>query len=239
MKVRELSILDPQTISAVLEVLHSPEAVVMLQMPSVYALLAPATPQGIAGLNRTKMRLGGKNYGSAIGDIQKFQALARKGSLPHELNQGEGLNCMTGAFIRFAIGRSNFNSATVRGGTHQGLLLDGAHRELFKAVETSFANQADPSLFCGQAFTAPLCTSANLSGDSLGSITTWDRAYDFAHQRQLSLIIRCDANEGAGGSYPIFHFKGDKATIERHGPGEEAIMSRLPERLFAETLVLA
>ncbi|MDX2068826.1 MAG: hypothetical protein SFV55_10395 [Haliscomenobacter sp.] len=239
MKLREISILDQEAIPAALEALHSKEGVLLLQMPAVFVLLAPATQKGVESLNQTKLRLPQKNYGTAIGDIQKFHALASPGSLPHELQQAEDLNRLTGAFIRFAIGRSSFNSATVRAGTHQGVLVDGPHRDLFKAVEQSFAHQADPALFCGHTFSAPLCTSANLSGDSLGSITDWDRAYRFARQRHLSLVIRCEAAQGENGSYPIFYFKDDQATIERHGPGEEAIMRRLPERLFAESLSFA
>ncbi|AEE52924.1 hypothetical protein [Haliscomenobacter hydrossis] len=239
MKLREISILDQEAIPAALEALHSKEGVLLLQMPAVFVLLAPATPKGVESLNQTKLRLPQKNYGTAIGDIQKFHALASPGSLPHELKRAEDLNRLTGAFIRFAIGRSSFNSAAVRAGTHQGVLVDGPHRDLFKAVEQSFAQQADPALFCGHTFSAPLCTSANLSGDSLGSITDWDRAYRFARQRHLSLVIRCEAAPGENGSYPIFYFKDDQATIERHGPGEEAIMRRLPERLFAESLAFA
>lgn len=240
MKLRELSIHDAQTISAVLDVLHSKEAVVMLQMPAVYVLLAPATQKGVQALNCTKLRLPQKNYGTAIGDIQPFHAMASPGALPAELKHAEDLNCLTGAFIRFAIGRSTFNSAAVRGGTHQGVLVEeGAHRDLFRAVEQSFAKQADPTLFCGHHFTAPLCTSANLSGDALGSITDWNRAYHFAQQRRLSLVVRCEEAQAENGSYPIFYFKDDQVTIERHGPGEEEIMQRLPERLFAESLTFA
>lgn len=239
MKLRELSILDTQAIPAALEVLHSKEAVILLQMPAVFVLLAPATKKGVQSLNQTKLRLPKKNYGTAIGDLKKFHALANQGALPHELKQAEDLNCLTGAFIRFAIGPSGFDSATVRGGTHQSVLVKGPHRDLFKAIEKSFEGQADPALFCGHHFTAPLCTSANLSGDELGSITDWDRAYQFARQRRLSLVIRCEPAEGENGSYPIFYFRDNHATIERHGPGEEEIMRRLPERLFADSLVLA
>ncbi len=234
MKFRELSILDQQAIPAALEALHSTEGVLLLQMPAVYVLLAPATQKGVDALNHTKLRLPQKNYGTAIGDIQKFHALAFPGALPAELNGPEDLDQLTGAFVRFAIGQPNFNSATVRGGTHQGVLVEGPHRELFTAVEESFSRQAERNLFCGHAYTAPLCTSANLSGDLLGSITDWDRAYRFAKQRRLSLVIRCEPAPEDSGSYPIFYFQGDKASIERHGPGEEAIKRRLPKRLFAE-----
>lgn len=47
-------------------------------------------------------------------------------------------------------------------------------------------------------------------------------------------VIRCEPAQEDSGSYPIFYFQGDRATIERHGPGEEAIKRRLPERLFTE-----
>jgi len=236
MKFRELSILDAATIPAVLDALHSPNPVVMLQMPAVYVLLAPATKKGVEALNQSKSRLPQKNYGSAIGEVGAFHALAAAGALPEELDAPAALEQMTGAFVRFAIGQPDFNSAAVRCGTHQGVLVEGPHRELFKAIEQRFAHKADRSLFCGHAYTAPLCTSANLSGDPLGSITDWARAQQFATARQLSLVIRCEPAADESGSYPIFYFQGDQATIERHGPGEYEIMERLPQRLFAEAM---
>jgi len=232
--MREISILDKEAIPSALEVLHSKTGVLMLQMPAVYVLLAPATALGVAKLNSTKMRLPQKNYGTAIGDLARFHALAAPGSLPQELSTAESLRCLTGAFIRFAVQQHNFHSPTIRNGTHQGLLVDGPHRMLFKAIEESFASQAEPALFGGHSYTAPLCTSANLSGDPLGSITDWERAYQFAKERLMPFVIRCEAQEGEAGSYPIFHFSQNKASIERHGPGEDAIARQLPKRLFSK-----
>lgn len=233
MKIRELSILDPAAIPTALEALHGKAGVIMLQMPAVYVLIAPATRAGAAKLDLVKRRQPMKNYGTAIGELSSFHAMAMPGQFPAELTAPESLNCLSGAFIRMAVGPEDLHSSAVRGGTHQGVLVEGPHRELFKAIEHSFAKQAEPALFGGHRYTAPLCTSANWSGDPLGSITDWGRAAHFAKERHLGLIIRCEPAEGEAGSYPIFHFKGNTVSIERHGPGEADIIKRLPSRLFA------
>ena len=152
--------------------------------------------------------------------------------LPHELSKPESLDCMTGAFMRFFVQHDNFNSPVIRNGTHQGVLVEGPHRAMFKAIETAFASQAEPALFGGHHFSAPLCTSANRSGDPLGSITDWERAYAFAKERKIGLVVRCEPAKNAKGSYPIFSFHANKVTIERQGPKEEEIKRRLPARLF-------
>jgi hypothetical protein len=237
MRIRELSILDREAVPAVLEALHT-AGVLMLQMPAVFVLLAPATRLGIERLNQAKLRLPMKNYGTAIGNLNRFHAMSQPGSLPPELGTPNQMHCLTGAFIRFAVQAPHFQSPVIQGGTHQGLLVDGPHRALFRAIEREFQNEPDTGFFGGHRYTAPLCTSANLSGDPLGSITDWERAFEFAKQRQLPLIIRCEETEGEAGSYPIFYFKGNRATIERHGPGEREIMERLPGRLFSEAKAL-
>ena len=122
----------------------------------------------------------------------------------------------------------------VRDGTHQGVLLDGPHRALFAAIEEGLADTPDPDLFAGHAYTAPLCTSCNMSGDPLGSITDWERARRFAMERDVPLVIRGETAAGAAGSYPIFAIERTRVTIQREGPRMTEIMAALPPRLFAQ-----
>jgi tRNA A37 threonylcarbamoyladenosine synthetase subunit TsaC/SUA5/YrdC len=206
---------------------------ILVQLPTVYVLLAPPTRDGVAWLDRSKRRLPNKNYGTAIGDLARFASLALPGTRPPELETIEGLTVLTGAFIRCRVAPADFNSPLVRHGTHQGVLLDGPHRELFRAIEAGLADLADPDLLGGHTYTAPLCTSCNMSGDPLGSITDWARAERFAVERAVPLVIRGEAAKGQAGSYPIFALERDRVAIGREGPRLDEIKAALPGRLFA------
>jgi tRNA A37 threonylcarbamoyladenosine synthetase subunit TsaC/SUA5/YrdC len=207
---------------------------ILVQLPTVYVLLAPATRAGVGWLDRSKRRLPNKNYGTAIGSLERFAAMVLPGTRPPELATAAGLTTLTGAFIRCRVAPADFNSPLVRHGTHQGVLLDGPHRELFTAIEAGLADMADPDLLAGHAYTAPLCTSCNLSGDPLGSITDWERARRYAVDRAVPLVIRGEPAVGQAGSYPIFAIERDRIAIEREGPLMEEIKAALPERLFAQ-----
>lgn len=229
-RMRELHISDPETVNAVINTLKYD--VVMLQMPTVFVLLAPPNSDGVERLNRTKIRQPNKNYGTALGDLESFYAMALPSTLPAELDSVKGLQLLSGAFIRIAVAPSNFNSAMVRNGTAQGLLLEGPHRELFKAVEASFADLVEPGMMAGHRFAAPLCTSANISGHPDGSIISWEKAYAFGVERNIPLVVRCEPEEGLVGSYPIFWLQQDRVQIERNGPRLEQLKAALPARLF-------
>jgi tRNA A37 threonylcarbamoyladenosine synthetase subunit TsaC/SUA5/YrdC len=228
--MREIHISDPDTVNAVIDTLR--HDVVMVQMPTVFVLLAPPNSDGVERLNRTKIRLPNKNYGTALGDLESFYAMALPGTLPPELDSVKKLNVLSGAFIRITVAPENFNSAMVRNGTAQGLLLEGPHRELFKAVEASFAPVVEPSMLQGHRFAAPLCTSANISGHPDGSIVAWEQAYAFGLERNIPLVVRCEPEEGLVGSYPIFWLQRDHVRIERNGPRLEELKAALPARLF-------
>jgi tRNA A37 threonylcarbamoyladenosine synthetase subunit TsaC/SUA5/YrdC len=229
--MREMHVTDSGIAEAVIETLT--HDVVMVQMPTVFVLLAPPNTDGVRWLNRTKSRLPAKNYGTALGDLESFYALAAPGTLPPELDSVEGLKRLTGAFIRITVAPETFTSPMVRGGTHQGLLLDGPHRKLFKDVEAGLKATAEPGMMGGHTFTAPLCTSANISGDPDGSIISWDRAYAFGIDRQVPLAVRCEPIPGLVGSYPIFWLQRERIRIERDGPRLEELKAALPTRLFA------
>jgi tRNA A37 threonylcarbamoyladenosine synthetase subunit TsaC/SUA5/YrdC len=228
-----LTLDDPRALTAALEVFDSSDPVFMLQLPAVYALVAPPLARGVEALHRAKDRLPGKHYGSAIGRSEAFWSMALPGSYPEAFAAPSSLDLLTGAFVRVTVCATSVDTSAVRQGTHQGLLLDGPVRELFVALEAASLPKAEPALMGGHRYGAPLCTSANVSGDPLGSITDWDRARAFAADRGIALVIRAPAEQGPAGSYPIFALERERISIARHGPGEEAIRSRLPTHLFA------
>jgi tRNA A37 threonylcarbamoyladenosine synthetase subunit TsaC/SUA5/YrdC len=230
--VRELLITDPAVLDAAAEAFASPRPVFLLQLPTVFALVAPPSALGVRCLDEAKQRLPEKTYGSAVGAAEAFHAMALPTALPEFLDAAAKLEIFQGAFVRIAIGQAQEASPTVHGGTHQGLLLGGPHRELFVALERSCLGTIEPTLFCGHAYAAPLCTSANLSGDPLGSITTWPRARAFALERNIDLVVRAEASASGSGSYPIFNLSRNRIRIERHGPLEAEIRARLPTHLF-------
>ena len=229
-RMREVHIADVDTVNAVIDTLR--HDVVMVQMPTVFVLLAPPNSDGVERLNRTKIRQPNKNYGTALGDLESFYAMALPDTLPAELDSLGGLKVLSGAFIRITVAPQNFNSAMVRNGTAQGLLLEGPHRELFRAVEASFADVVQPSMLGGHRFAAPLCTSANISGHPDGSIVSWEQAYAFGLERNIPLVVRCEPEQGLVGSYPIFWLQRDRVRIERNGPRMEDLKAALPARLF-------
>jgi hypothetical protein len=122
------------------------------------------------------------------------------------------------------------STPAVRNGTHQSLLLpSGAHRQLFCTIESEGLGRPG-ELFGDLQVNVPLCTSANLSGHPEGSITTLEKAREFAHMLDLDLLVRQPTHEGERGSFPIVSLLGGQARIERRGPGIEALESALAQR---------
>ena len=234
MSLVHLDIHHAEAQSAVMRVMLSDYPVAVVQFPAVFALLAPSTPLGVEALNDSKQRLNGKHYGSAIGSLEDFATLADKAYLPSAFHTDtDAMRALEGAFIRLKVTQPDFGSAAITRGTHQGLLLpEGPHRNLFRMIEQEFQMQSGNPLFDGARYFAPLCTSANISGDTAGSILDFARAMAFAEQRNLPLLIT-SSNTAAheSGSYPIFAFDHDTVRIMRHGPSQERILHALPSSI--------
>ncbi|ADB39995.1 hypothetical protein [Spirosoma linguale] len=224
-----LPISDPAALDLATEAIH--QRPILVQFPSVFVLMAAPTSKGVSQLDATKKRLSGKNYGTAIGRLEKFITQAQPGSLPHEFTCGEHFTALTGSFIRLQFDQKTFQSKTIRNGTHQGLLLDGIYGSMFRRMEESFASSSSERMWNHRTYSAPLCTSCNLSGDPDGSITDYDKAYCFAKTRGIDLFITATQFADGKGSYPIFGFESDKVTIHREGPGLDAFKERIPPRL--------
>lgn len=226
--------IDLQEVKAVEEALRAMEqGPFLLQLPAVVGLFAPPSRQGVRWLDQAKARLPGKNYGTVLGRLRTFHALAVPGSLPACFEDVEQIRALEGAFLRIRVAGEDVQTPALRNGTHQSLLLpEGPHRRFFRDMEMALAGREDPDLFGGRACAALLCTSANMSGDADGSIVHLDRARAFARDRGIALFIRSSEASDVLGSYPILSFHSDHVSIERGGPGLEDIASRLPAGLL-------
>ena len=211
---------------------------VIIQLPSVYALFSMPNQQGADYIDQAKNRLAGKNYGSSIGNLRSFLSMSSQETPltrtfcdpdfdPMLRRHLEG--SLNRAFLRIDIGSHTLNNTAIRKGTHQALLLTGDHGRLFNALENSLSDTADESLFNGNHYSAPLCSSANISGDPDGSITTWDRALDFAIERDVPMIIKAASAPGEQGSFPIFSLENDQVLVHREGPMLQALKASLEQ----------
>ena len=236
MEANEIDINDAAIVDRIIEIFNSAFPVVLIQLPPVFGLMAPPNKIGIQVLHYTKARLDGKLYGTLIGDYTRFHGLAVEGSTPDFLKVEDDIRFLNDSFLRIQITDPGFNSPLVSKGMHQGLLLsDGPYRDAFKVIEHTLAEKADPALYNGKLYSAPLCTSANISGDVRGSITDYERALEFMVDRNIPLMIS-GKNEVAAskGSYPIFSFNGNRVKVERKGPGTQRMIESFPKDLTIE-----
>lgn len=223
--MRILDLDTEATMGAVIDELQSRP--VLVQLPQVYALLAPATLAGAAGLNRMKARQPGKSYGTALGRMQSFWDMIDCGSLPEGIQEPEVLDTVPNVFYRCKIAAAETETAAVRHGTHQTLVLGGQMRDLMCYVEEAFGSQAEPEMFGGHHFSAPLITSCNISGDPLGSITDEARAREFIDQRGVRLWVRGTSTTCEQGSFPILELGPAGIGIGREGPGLDRILESI------------
>ena len=192
----------------------------ILELPTVFSLVCLPNNTSIDQLNKIKIRGNNKNYGSLIGNLTNFYKLLLPEIIPPSFSGADELTKLTGAFIRGKIAEQTFNSSTVKNGTHQGLLLEGPIQDLSSAIEVNFREQSDTALYNHRSYSAPICTSANLSGDPNGSITSLEKALEFAEHRNIELVVTINEKlkKHNRGSYPILWFKENNITIERSGP---------------------
>jgi tRNA A37 threonylcarbamoyladenosine synthetase subunit TsaC/SUA5/YrdC len=227
--MNSIDIAEPGALQTILD--HVREEAVLLQLPTVYTLVAAPTRQGVEQLNRLKDRLSGKNYGTVMGRCNRFLDQTLEGALPHYFRSASHLERMQGAFVRAAFTSADFNSPVIRSGTHQSLILDGIHRKVFRQVEQALADSMDLQLWGGREVSSLLCTSANISGDPLGSITDHDRAVDFARQRGIRCMVTCEPDHSSQGSYPIIEMGSDSISVQRKGPGLGRLLGQIPREL--------
>jgi len=232
--MKEVSIQDSDVLSACIEAFRI-FPVVMVQFPEVFGLMAMPNMEGVEGLNRVKSRLPEKLYGSVIGDLGKFLNMITDAGLPGYLNSEADFHKLNKSIVRIRIEDSARSTSVCLNGTHQALLLhEGPVRDLFRKLELAFESISDHSLFLGHAYSAPLCTSANISGHPDGSITSLDTAREFGEKHGIPLLLRCSQQNTATekGSYPVLSLEKSSIIIERNGPGLADLISRFESGLF-------
>jgi len=202
------------------------KAPILIQLPTVFAVFAPATVQGASLLDRCKARLPGKHYGVIVGDIRKFLRLSAGAPLADYLLQSDApdrvqafAKDMRCTFLRMQVGPRGHNSKVVCDGTLQGLILDGVLSEKMQLME-ELSESLEGKLFGRDHghYCAPIGSSCNMSGDPAGSITDFDAALAFARKRGVELMLTHDA-ANAKGSQPILGVRGGGVATFRDGPG--------------------
>lgn len=229
--MKVLDIESPRAVGMAVDAIQSEPVVV--QLPTVFVLLAAPNARGARQLDKAKTRLAGKNYGTAIGSLERFLSQAVADDMPEEFNDADHFDALTGIFIRLRFREPTFHSPSIRNGSHQGVLLDGVHRQLFRKIESSFLNDPPDPIWDGNNYSAPLCTSFNESGHPDGSIVDRDIALAFAEAQGIGVVLTCQSSAAELGSYPIFGFERDRVSVHREGPGLAMFKERIPERLRA------
>ena len=224
-----IAINDKSSVNLAIDEIHRQP--IILQLPSVFALLAAPTSKGAAQLDYLKARLTNKNYGTAIGSLENFIAQAQSDKLPDAFLTAKQYTPFGGAFIRLPFRDRSFQSQTIKNGMHQGLLLTGLYANLFTKIERSFTHYPPDKLWGYTNYCAPLATSCNLSGDPDGSITTMDKALAFAKSRGIRLVLTTNQSATQKGSYPVLGFDKQGVSIHRQGPYLDAIMTKVPAHL--------
>jgi hypothetical protein len=229
--MKRISIHDPDAAERVLEAML--RAPVIVQFPTVYTLMAMPTSTGAAQLDELKTRLPNKRYGTAIGSLEAFLGHASPEHLPPQFNRPEHFQRLCGAFLRVRFRDAGVESQTLHDGTHQGLLLPaGAHATLFQHLEAAFQSLLADAMWHGRNHAAPLCTSCNVSGDVLGSITDRDRALEFAQVKGIALFVTTECTSAEKGSYPVFGFERDGVRVHRDGPKLAVLKRQIPWSLL-------
>jgi len=224
-----LPISDKSSIELAIQEIH--RYPILVQLPTVFGLLAAPTSKGAQQLDSVKARQGDKNYGTIIGSLDKFLAQAHHDYLPNAFTSPNHFTSLDGAFIRLQFRDQHFQSKAIKNGTHQGLLLTGSYSNLFTKIEASFAGYSPDKLWNYANYGAPLGTSCNISGDPDGSIVTFGKALHFAKARGIKLILTTTDLANQKGSYPILGFEKHQVTIHRKGPSLDSFKANIPAYL--------
>ncbi len=207
---------------------------VLVQLPTVFAIFAPATVAGARSLDRCKQRLPGKYYGVIVGDGRTFFELAPDEPLSRHLLEPSDESRIDavrrdlhGSFLRIRIAGDDVHTPVICAGQLQGLLLSGPLAETMRLMER--LTEPMPDKLFGPAhrnYHAPIGSSCNMSGDPAGSISDLDRAVAFARDRGVRLCLTHPGTSGEG-SQPIFGLSGTHIDTHRDGPGADHLRAVL------------
>lgn len=211
---------DPQKVFEALR-----QDAILVSLNNVYALMSLANESGVKAIDRVKIRKAGKSYGSMVTDANRFFDEARideelKGTLRSIGKSG----VLEGTFIRLPWSQ-NALDGLVMNGTHQGLILGEPVRSFCMEIEENFKYQLG-----GEMIPSLICSSANISGDSNGSITNRETAIKFGIDRGIKLFVEFDFEEIVEkGSFPIFTIYNGGYRVERNGPRRAFIESKIKD----------
>jgi hypothetical protein len=230
--MKEIDIQDSSVFEVAMQAFEE-STVILIQFPEVFGLMALPNQIGVNGLNQTKNRLPGKYYGSVVGSAENFFGMhVYYEDLPY-LKGAEDYKLLEGCILRLKISGPELNTQSVVEGTHQSLLFkEGPIRSFFRKLEQAFEPIADSSFYGGKVFSAPLCTSANMSGHENGSIVDLEIAREFGKQMGIPLLIRSESLPVPGGSFPVLYLQKNGISVQRIGPGLEEIKARFPSEIF-------
>ena len=201
---------------------------VLVDLGSVFALVSMPTAKGVSQMNAIKNRLSNKYYGSLVGDVKKFiQHSKGSDELKNKLVTAGLSGELNNAFIRLPWAEESFSTEIVHLGTHQGLVLSEPFKSFALDLEReTLHREGSPS---NPKFNWLLGSSANISGDPNGSITTLDKALSFGEQRGIELLIRfeVDSEKFEKGSFPIIECTEKSYRVCREGPGINRISKNM------------
>lgn len=228
--MKETSIFDSNTISHILDFLNNNQ-VILLEFPNVYGLIASSSEAGVQSLNKAKSRKPNKYYGSIMGSLENAKNLFYAETKTSKLIQQIDLQVFNNSFLRLNITSNKFSSGAIRQGTHQLFLSSNYIKDIAIAVEANQQKASGNPLFNQLHYFAPLCTSANISGDKNGSIIGLEKALEFGKQQNIGLFVHAKKEAMKSGSYSIFSLESGKVELKRNSKDSQSILEKIPQKL--------
>jgi hypothetical protein len=225
--MKEIFSSDDNLIDEICKIFISDNPIFIFEFSGVYGLIASNTIEGVDVINATKIRLPNKFYSTILGsdNILKNDKHSKLFDLKDQL-----LEIFEGSFMRFEIENQTTSNPLICKGTHQVLIKRPSYRDLFYNLEIELSKILPPSPYFSFNHYAPICSSANISGDSAGSITSKQKALEFAKNRNIKLFVHSKLNALEQGSYPVFSIdKNLQIKIERKGLNDENIYKKAYE----------
>jgi hypothetical protein len=206
----------------------------LLELNSVFAVIALPDQSGVGMINRVKNRLPGKAYGGLIADYKGFILASLLNVEEKQIMLTDELAALfNNCFIRLPWQEDHASQGMTMDGMFQGLILSEPFRSFAASIEQKIIQQENASPFLKWL----ICSSANISGDPMGSIIQFEKALQFGKDRGIEYMITFSGlpELSEKGSFPIFSFTEGLFRIERDGPGAENIKNILRGRgLFQE-----
>ena len=213
---------DDSNVSTVFEKLA--QKAILVHLNNVYALVSLASDSGINSLDEVKLRKRGKCYGSMVSQISQFiRESTLDATTKHSLTLLGESGVLENSFLRLPWNET-LQDGLIMNRTHQGLILSEPIRSFCSCLESILQEKSSDVLL-----PRLICSSANISGDENGSITSRNEAIEFGIFRKIELFVEFnfDQKSTVKGSFPIFSFNNMTFEVERDGPNREIIEEKL------------